>query len=132
MTSYDDIYTTFININKTDSSNLPTNDTDRYDIIHTGIKYYNSTMNNNIICNDSTEEISVDLTDNEILILAHCIKHMFLDNQLTYYITMFKPFTKEIGYSNYQTDVKALEALIDKEDKVIDQLIENQSEDFMD
>lgn len=130
-TSYDIIFTKFMTINKTESINIPTDDSKKYDMITNAVDSVNNRMRTSYTYNNALEEITEDLDNDTILITAHYIKLNFLENSLTYYVTLMKPFTKEIGLAHYNADVSALESLIESENKDIDKLISNLSEDYL-
>ena len=131
MTSYDDIYSQFIIISKTDSFNLPSTIEGQHNAIHSGINHFNSRMRTNITYNDNTETVDKDLTNDELLILTHMMKLEFLNNDLTYTATLLQPFEKEIGIKNLGSQLSAKSDLIKKEKQEIEQLILNQSDDYM-
>lgn len=128
-TSYDTIFTKFIGINKTESINIPTNESKIYEMITNAVDSANNRMRTNYTY-DNTEEVVNEVLDiDTILIIAHFIKLNFLENSLTYYVTLMKPFTKEIGLLHYNADVKALESLIANENSRIDEILKNMCED---
>ncbi|BDR74187.1 hypothetical protein K144316041_p20260 (plasmid) [Clostridium tetani] len=133
VTTYDDIWTEFLVINKTESINLPQTENQIYDIIHSAIRHFNNKMHEdgNLKFNDEKEVLNRKLTDSEQIIIAHILKYYFLQNNLTYYTSLFKPFTKEIGLIHYKADVKSIEDAINREEKKINELIFNVSEDYL-
>lgn len=125
MTTYDKVYRLFITICKTDGFNLPETSGDIYDLIHSAVIKYNNVMRDNLDYEDSKEEFSRELDNDEMLILANFIKLIFLENDLTYYTTIFSGFTKEIGLKNYSATSKAKQSLVEKQKNIISDLIFN-------
>jgi hypothetical protein len=133
VTTYDDIWKEFLVINKTENINLPQTENKIYDIIHSAVKHFNNKMHedSDLEYNDESESLNRQLTNTEQLIIAHIIRYYFLQNGLTYYTTLFKPFTKEIGLQHYKADVKSIEDAMDRESRKIDELIFNIAEDYL-
>lgn len=132
MTTYDDLYETFMSINKTDDFNLPQTDEKRYAFIQSAVKKYNNRMREKITCNDSLEMLSEELDEDRLLVMIHCMKYIFLDNELTYFSTIFSPFTKEVGINNYSSQLKAKQEKVKLEEEEIGAVIRNMRTDFMD
>ena len=97
MTTYDEIWTEFITINKTENINLPNSDAKIYNVIHSAVKHYNARMVTTITCSDTTETISVTLEDWKLILLAHYIRLAFCENQLIDFSTTWQPLQKDIG-----------------------------------
>ena len=131
MTTYDDVYTEFMTITKTDPINIPTDQDKIYDAIHNAVHMFNNRMRDNLQYDDSTELFDRELNHDELVILANFLKLIFLENQLTYFTTLFQPFAKDVGLRNYQSQIKSLEFLIQQQNKRIDELINNTQVDFM-
>lgn len=131
MTTYDDVFTEFMTITKTDSINIPTEEEKIYDLIHNAVHLFNNRLRDNLGYDDENEIFSRELNHDELVILANFLKLVFLENQLIYFTTLFQPFTKEVGLRNYQSQVKSLEFLIQQQAKKIDELINNTQIDFM-
>lgn len=131
MTTYDDVFTEFMTITKTDPINIPTEEEKIYDLIHNAVHLFNNRLRDNLGYDDENEIFSRELNHDELVILANFLKLVFLENQLIYFTTLFQPFTKEVGLRNYQSQVKSLEFLIQQQAKKIDELINNTQVDFM-
>ena len=131
MTTYDDVYTEFMSITNTDPINIPTDQQKIYDAIHNAVHMFNNRLRDNLKYDDANEEFDRDLNEDELVILANFLKLTFLENQLTYFTTLFQPFAKDVGLRNYQSQVKSLEFLIEQQNKKIDELIRNTQVDFM-
>jgi len=131
VTTYDDVFTEFMTITKTDPINIPTEEEKIYDLIHNAVHLFNNRLRDNLGYDDENEIFSRELNHDELVILANFLKLVFLENQLIYFTTLFQPFTKEVGLRNYQSQVKSLEFLIQQQAKKIDELINNTQVDFM-
>jgi hypothetical protein len=122
LTSYDEFFTQFITISQTDNFNIPNDIEKQYDLIHTAVRKFNSKLKDNLVCDDLMEEVNRDLDDEKILIIAHYLRLTFLENQLIYYVTLWKPFAKELGQVTYKTQVDSLKELIKNEKEEIEEL----------
>jgi hypothetical protein len=130
-TSYDDIYVKFLSICKTEDINLPNTDEKIYQFIKSAVDYYNNRMRTMLICNDEDECVTEDLDNDGMIILANFLRLIFLENELTYFTTIWQPFSKDLGLKNYQSQVKAHEFLIQSQEKKIDELIKNAATDYL-
>lgn len=131
MTTYDEIFTEFISITKTDPFNIPTLTPKIHDLIHSAIRHYNNRMRDTLSYNDTAETVDRILNDDELIIIAHYLRFSFLENQLINFTTIWQPFEKDIGLKNYGSQAKSLEVLIDNEKIEIESLINNTQTDFM-
>ncbi|MFI2856801.1 hypothetical protein ACH6EH_06645 [Paenibacillus sp. JSM ZJ436] len=132
MTTYDSIFTQFIAINKTDPINIPTSDEGKYNMIHSAIVLYNNRMRDEELGYDDTiEQVNRSLSHDEILIVSRYMRLTFLENQLTEFATLYQPFAADIGLRNYQSQVKALQTLIDNENSKIERIIDNMQVDYL-
>lgn len=131
LTSYDEIYVKFLSICKTEDINLPKDDKKIYEFIKSAVDLYNNRLRSNIICNDETETLNQKLDSDGLIILANFLRLVFLENELTYFTTIWQPFSKDLGLRNYQSQVKAQESLISNQVYRIDELIKNTATDFM-
>jgi len=131
MTTYDDIYTEFLTKCKTDSINLPSNEMQIYDAIHSAIRHFNNRLRDDLGWDDQSEIVDRELNNDELTILAHFLRLSFLENQHISFTTLWQPFQSDIGLRNYQSQVKSLESLIAYENKVIDGLINNMQVDYL-
>lgn len=131
MTSYDDIYQTFLNNCKVDDIDLPTTDEERYEIIKNAVMHFNNRMRTKIVCDNTTETVSEDLNDDYLLIIAHYIRYLFLINERTYFESLWQPFQQDVGLKNFSTQLNSLKDSVTEEKNVIDRLIMNQEEDYL-
>lgn len=135
-TSYDDIYSTFLDNCGVDTSTLPNTNDGKYQMIRNGVRHYNSKVDDyetKIICNDIMEEINIELDDTRLLILAFCIKYTLLENQLINFEQVWQPFTKDIGQKFYREQISGRENMLDRtERKIIELLTDLDSGSIMD
>mgnify|MGYP000878505341 FL=1 len=129
-TSYDTIYNKFLDISKTDNKNLPTTDDGKYGMITTAIDAVNNRIRTDYTYDNELEQVNENLNNDIILLIANYMRLYFLENQKTYYVTMFKPFMKEIGLLHYNTDIKAYETDISLQNGKIDEIIKNMAIDY--
>ena len=108
LTSYDSIFTCFLENCKIQSKNLPTTDIGKYAMIHNACRHYSNKMEEfELKWDDLTETLTVELDSNRLLILAYCIKLVYLENAVTEFTDIFSVFQKELGINNYNSQVKA-------------------------
>ncbi|TPG68701.1 hypothetical protein EEL31_09305 [Brevibacillus laterosporus] len=130
-TTYDQIYTTFITRCKVDDLELPQNDEQIYDFIHGAIMDYNNRLREDIDWDDTSETVSKKLPNDDLLLLAHYLRIIFLKNQLIYFTNTWQPFTKDIGLKNYQAQLRSLDTLVANEEKKIESIIQNRADDYL-
>lgn len=123
-TTYDEIFECFIHNTGIDTSQLPEEDSKKYDMIKNGIKHYNVIIDvddevGKLIPDDNTETINVDLDDTRLLLLAYCIKYIYLENQLIAFEELWFPYQKEIGIKNYGDQIKGRERTLERVKKEI-------------
>jgi hypothetical protein len=131
VTSYDEIYQTFLNNCMTEDINLPKTPEQQYQVIKNATMYFNNKLRTNLSCDDSTETVSEDLSDDHLIILANYIRLTFLINQKTYIESLWQPFSSDVGIKNFNTQIKSLENSISEQKNTIDYLIINTMEDFL-
>lgn len=131
MTTYDDVWLSFLNKCKIDDLDLPNSDTAIHETIQDAIRSFNIRLDENLIGNNDTELLDRELDGNELLLLSHCIRLIILENQLIYFSATFSPFTKEIGARNLGNQMNRLENLLKREDSKIDSIILKMTDDFL-
>lgn len=131
MTTYDMVWKTFLNNCKADDIDLPKTVEKIYENIKNGVMLFNNRMRTRIHCDDITETLSEELSEDSLLILAHFIRLAFLINQQTYYQSLFQPFASDIGLKNFNTQLRVLETSVSTQKTFIDNLIINTMEDFL-
>jgi hypothetical protein len=122
MTTYDEIFESFLNNCGVDTSRLPTNES-IYQMIENAINHYNVFLKDEtpIICDDNTETINVKLDGARLLILAYCLKYVYLENELVGFQELWSPFQKEVGIKDYRGQVSGRENTLKRTtDKIIE------------
>jgi hypothetical protein len=131
-TTYDTIWTTFLNKCKLQDIDLPQEQDKIYDSIHGAILSFNNRLPESIITYfDVSEMVDHDLSDNDLLVLAHYIRLDILSNQLTYFTTVWQPFEGDIGLKNYTSQLVTLRTIVENEENTIERLIANSTEDYL-
>lgn len=130
-TSYDTIYTTFLNNCKVSDIDLPQTTDKIYEAIHNAIRHFNNRLRDELQWDDAIETVSRELSNDDLLVLSHYIRLIFLKNQKTYFENLWQPFQKDVGLKNFSTQLRSLESSIIDQEKFIDQLIMNSMEDFL-
>lgn len=130
MSSYDDIYQCFIDNCGVDTSRLPSTDQGKYNMIVNAARHYNSRISDEdivgkIICDNIAETINADLDDTRMLILAFCIKYVYLENQLVGFEELWSPFQKEVGVKDYRSQVQGRENTLERVEQKITELLTN-------
>ncbi|MEK4824629.1 hypothetical protein NSS71_08720 [Niallia sp. FSL W8-0951] len=131
MTSYDEIWTTFLNNCKVSDLDLPQTNKAIYESIRNAVMYMNNRLRTDLICDDVKETLNKEITQDHLLILANYIRYIFLINQKTYFENLWQPFSKDVGLKNFSTQLNSLKSSIELQDKTIDRLIMNTEVDFL-
>ena len=100
LTTYDEIYMTFITNCNSDGLMLPGTEQKQYDAIRNAVMLYNNRIRDDIVCDDDTETVDRELNYDEQLVIAHFIRLTVLKNTRTYKNSIFTTFTQEIGVRN--------------------------------
>ena len=130
-TSYDTIWTTFLENSEMPDNELPKESEQIYPKIQNAILLFNNRMRTNINCVDESESVDVELTGDQLILLAQYIKLVFLKNKKLYRETLLNPFQKDIGFTHYTAQINSLRASVTEQEKLIEGLIINQTEDFL-
>lgn len=131
MTTYDNIWETYLLNCKVDHYEHPTEEQAIYREIHNAVSLFNNRMRKSYRCDDPTETLDVELTNDELLILANYIKLVFVENKQLYSTTLLSPFTKDMGIKNHGQQMKTLENSVERQKAFIESLILNGQEDFL-
>lgn len=112
MTTYDEIFTCFIENCGVDVENLPESDEGKYNMIQNSALHYNVIIDSGdetgeITCSDESETIDKKLDGTRLLILAYCLRYNVLDNQLVGFEELWHPHQKEYGTKNYREQISA-------------------------
>lgn len=131
MTSYDQVWQTFLNNCKVSDIDLPQIPEKIYEQIKNALLHFNNKFRTSIVGDDILEQLSEEISDDHLLILAHYIRYLFLVNQKTYFESLWQPFSSDVGLKNFGTQLRSLDASIKDEKDTIDTLINNMEEDFL-
>lgn len=123
MTSYDDIFETFV-LNCGSREDIPDDDEGKYQMIHNaGIHYTIFVESEDVVFDDENEQINMDLSSREKLIYAYCIKYVMLQNQLEEFEEIWLPFQKEMGFKNYKYQLDGRKETIRSTERKILQIL---------
>lgn len=120
MISYNEIYQTFLLNCGYDFDELPQTDSLRYKVIKNAVMHYNqlakkysSRIQGNVICDDGSESINVQLTDNELLILAYIIAENIAKTKLVEFNSLYGTYSSELGFKDYKAQCEIRQYTID-------------------
>ena len=137
MTTYDNIWETFLTICGYDSSELPQEDVKIYLLIKSGLRLYNqladkyeNRIQGNLEMNDTSETLNIELKDTEILIFVNLMASVFAYNKYTEFTSIWSTFTKETGITNYKSQCQAREYTIQSFKDEATRLIEDEIDSF--
>lgn len=130
MTSYDEIWTTFLTKCKVGIIDLPKTDDKIYDAIHSAILDYNNRLQTDLTWDDNTETVSELLEGDYLLLLARFLRLNFLVNQETFSASSWQPFGGDIGRRSLKDQLSTLRKLVEDENKVIDRILINLTDDY--
>jgi hypothetical protein len=131
MTTYDTLWTTFLNKCKMSDLDLPQLPDQIYDTIQGAILSFNNRLRDNLSGDNATEILSRELDGDHLLFLAHYIRIAILENQLILFTNTWQPFARDIGIKNFSAQLKSLESLVEREEKLIEKLILNAQENYI-
>ena len=123
MTTYDELYTLFTTNGNTVNLMLPKTVDQQYDAIRNAVMLFNNRLRDNLQCNDETEAVNRELSDDEKLVIAHYIRLTLLKNTRTFKNSIFTTFTQEIGVRNINAQLSSLKDDIENEENTIGMLI---------
>lgn len=129
MTTYDEIWSCFIDICNIDRELLPQTDEGKYILINSSARNYNTFIDKSEIkikCDNLTEQINISLDDNRILILAYCMRYTFQENALQDFISIWGGFVgSDVGVKDYRAQVTSRESTMDRSKSEILRLLGN-------
>lgn len=131
MTSYDQIWTTFLNNCKASDIDLPSTTEKIYENIKNAVSHFNNRMRLDVKCNDTNEQVDRELSEDQILIIAHYIRLVFLINQKTYFESVWQPFSKDVGIKNVSTQLNSIKSSVEDEKNTIERLIMYTEVDYL-
>lgn len=129
--TYDDIWSTFLDNYKVSKEDVSSTDEAIYNDIRNGVRLYNNRMRTKFECDDLSETVIGATTDDECILIAHYIRLVYLINSKTLYETLYQPISPDVGIKNYNTQMRALESSIERQESFIESVIFNMQEDFL-
>lgn len=131
MTTYDELWIIFMNKVKLSDIDVPSTPDKIYDAIHGAVLSFNNRLRDSLDYDDTLETLSRTLNNDDLLILAHFIRIDILSNQLIYFTNVWQPFARDISIRNFSAQLKSLESLVEREEKLIEKMILNTQEDYI-
>ncbi|MCD3217958.1 hypothetical protein G8S55_12120 [Clostridium botulinum C] len=131
-TSYDEIFTCFLDNCGIDTDNLPKSNEGKYKLIHNAIIHYNTVIDEsytNLNYDDEKERVNILLDNNQLLLLAYCLRYSYLENELIEFEELWQPFQKEVGQKFYREQLQGRESTLARTQNKINELLNNM-EDF--
>lgn len=128
--SYDELWKIFVLNCQVDKSTLPQTEQGQYDLIFSGIEYYNTLVEDDeiaIIGNEYTEQININKDGKKnakrLRLIAYCMRYRFLENQLLRYEEIWQPLMADLGQKNYRDQVSARKETLYKTEREIIRLL---------
>ncbi|QOJ79938.1 hypothetical protein [Bacillus subtilis] len=131
MTSYDQIWETFLNNCETSDFDVPQTEEQIYQSIRNAILHFNNRLRDSLKADDSTETVNRDLSEDDLLIIAHFLRYIFLLNKKTLFENTWQPFTNDVGIKNFGTQLNSLKQSVIDQKNEIERLILNAAVDFL-
>ena len=124
MTTFDDVYEVFQTITwGIDEYNLPQTIDGQKQLIFEGVRRYNKRLNleeeDAITCDNTLEEFSVEMSEQEISLLAHCMKWAVLDNMVMELASMLSMSSKDTALKDYKAMITTRQLMVENEKKEI-------------
>lgn len=125
MTTYDEIFICFIQNCGIDTSRLPTENEKLYEMIRNAVSHYNVYLKDEspIFGIDEEECLNTELDSTRLLILAYCLKYVYLENELVGFEELWSPFQQEVGIKDYRGQISARQDTLKRTDRKIIELI---------
>lgn len=130
MTTYDELWKTFLDNCKLSDLDIPQNEK-IYDSIQNAVLHFNNRKRDELVADDDTELLNRQLNGDDLLLLAQYIRLSVLDGQRLYFTNIWNPFSKDVGLKNYSAQLKSKELLVKEQRALIDEIILNSAEDFL-
>lgn len=138
VTTYDELYETFLLNCGYDFDELPKTDEMRYMMIRNAARIYNqqakkysNRMTNNIVCDDIAESLNVTLTSNEILVFAYMMAETLALTKLVEFTSVYGVFMKEVGFKDYKAQLDGRQYTVDMFRKKYTSIIEDEIDSFL-
>lgn len=125
MTTYDEIFICFIQNCGIDTSRLPAENEKLYEMIRNAVSHYNVYLKDEspIFGIDKEECLNTELDSTRLLILAYCLKYVYLENELVGFEELWSPFQQEVGIKDYRGQISARQDTLKRTDRKIIELI---------
>lgn len=123
MTSYDTLYDFFISVTKVSDLDLPSTDEGKYDLIKVAVLSYNNRFRTDITLDDTEEELSIDLTNDQLIITSLYMRLTSLRNIYSYKMAFYAPQTKELGLKFINGQLNAAKENIKEGKDAIDEAV---------
>lgn len=138
VTTYNELYETFLLNCGYDFDELPKTDEMRYMMIRNAARKYNqqakkysNRMTHDIVCDDVTESLNVELTSNELLVFAYMMAEILASTKLVEFTSIYGVFMKEVGFKDYNAQVQARQYTIDMFKNKYTSIIEDEIDTFV-
>lgn len=138
VTTYNELYETFLLNCGYDFDELPKTDEMRYMMIRNAARKYNqqakkysNRMTHDIVCDDVTESLNVELTSNELLVFAYMMAEILASTKLVEFTSIYGVFMKEVGFKDYNAQVQARQYTVDMFKNKYTSIIEDEIDTFV-
>lgn len=138
VTTYNELYETFLLNCGYDFDELPKTDEMRYMMIRNAVRKYNqqakkysNRMTHDIVCDDVTESLNVELTSNELLVFAYMMAEILASTKLVEFTSIYGVYSKEMGFKDYNAQVQARQYTIDMFKNKYTSIIEDEIDTFV-
>lgn len=138
VTTYNELYETFLLNCGYDFDELPKTDEMRYMMIRNAARKYNqqakkysNRMTHDIVCDDVTESLNVELTSNELLVFAYMMAEILASTKLVEFTSIYAVYSKEMGFKDYNAQVQARQYTIDMFKNKYTSIIEDEIDTFV-
>lgn len=136
MTTYDDVWVSFLNNCQVNSDDIPKSEEAIYSCIDNAVRIYNQKAKKYesrmraVKCNEIMEEITPELTGDELLILSNIIASVVCRNGLLQFSTLYGTYAKEMGIKNIKGQTDALRQNVVYFETEVQRLIEDLVDTF--
>lgn len=137
MTTYDDLFESFMMNTDFNDCDVPSSDEARYVLINKAISQYNryakkysGRLQEGISCNNVTEMLSAELTNDELLVITFIMAEIIANRSYSSYASMYSTYAKELGVSNYASTANHRQALMQVYREKYMSIIEDQIDTF--
>lgn len=138
VTTYNELYETFLLNCGYDFDELPKTDEMRYMMIRNAARKYNqqakkysNRMTHDIVCDDVTESLNVELTSNELLVFAYMMAEILASTKLVEFTSIYAVYSKEMGFKDYNAQVQARQYTVDMFKNKYTSIIEDEIDTFV-